>query len=154
MTIRVKKLEWEQGELMGEFYIPQTLADLKQKILELDREGRKGNHSFLVAMYFDDDSYLGFTVAEEFSFVDFCPDGTPASASYLVNPNGRREEIIPVFLWTHYTEPDTTQMLPTEDVFNGIFHYLETGKFPPHMQFNQEITNELFVEKPDDEKIL
>lgn len=144
----VEKLIWEYGEDYGHVYYPRDLPDLKKKIEELDTWGQEKDYPFLIEMRLTDHSHVGFSVAHEYSFVEFGyrDNGEKKGPVYLTNPDGNVDELVPIYYFASYTEPDTTKMLPLQQVLEAIYHFVKHGSFPSYIEFNDEETNKKFVQ--------
>jgi hypothetical protein len=139
-----KELIWEYKNA----YYPKNILDLKGKIEELDAWGREKNYPFLLELHLTNDSHLGFTVSHDYSLIEFgySDKGKQKGPFYLVNPDGNRDEIIPIYYFGSYTEPDTTRMLPFQKVLEAVYFYVEHKKFPSFIQFDDEEVNKKFVD--------
>jgi hypothetical protein len=147
----VEKIIWEFGEDYGHVYHPENLLDLKEKIDELDAWGRGRDYPFFIEMHLTDHSYLGFTVAHKYSLLEFGYNGGHSKKGpfYLHNPDGNINELIPIYYFASYSEPDTTRMLPLEQVLEAVFHYVEHRTFPSFIQFDVDEINKKFVVSND-----
>ncbi len=143
----VSKLTWEYGEEYGHVYYPTNMVDLRKKISELNEWGLKKGYPFFIMMQLTDGSFLGFTVAHEYSFVEFNFNnaGNLEGPYHLLNTNGNVDEIVPVYYGASHTEPDTTKMLPIKQVLEAIYHYVQYRIFPSKIQFSSEVANKKFV---------
>lgn len=151
MSFFVKKIEWDRGEEFGDVFTPRTFSEFQAKIQELDAWGKENVYPFLVIIHFDDPAFrLDFTVGHSYSFVVFEFDADrenkmPYRHSYLVNPQGDVNEIVPIYCWTHYTEPDTTRMLPQEQVLEAVYYFVTHKMFPSFIEFDEEEVNAKYV---------
>lgn len=147
ITFAVEKIIWEYGADYGHVYYPENALDLKTKIDELDAWGRERNYPFFIEMHLTDDSHLGFTVSHEYSLLEFGYDEEydKKGPFYLCNPDGNTSELVPIYYFASYSEPDTTRMLPLQQVLEAVFHYVEYRTFPSFIQFDDEDVNNRFV---------
>ena len=149
-AFHVTKVVWEHGEKYGHVFMPQDMQGLKEKIEQFHNEGLNKNYPFQVEISFDDPQfYVSFTVGHEYSCMMFAyaiDNNTVEGPFYVVNPAGREEEIIPIYLFASYTEPDTRTMLPYTKVREAVFHFAETYLFPLSIRFDDDIVNGRFIQ--------
>jgi hypothetical protein len=138
----VRELIWE-----NEKYVPKNIHELQTKIEELDVWGQERKYPFLIEAHFTDSSHLGFTVSHEYSLIEFGYDenGKRKGPYYLVNSDGEKSKIIPIYYFGSYTEPDTTKMLPLQEVLAAVYFYVEHRKFPSFIRFDDEEVNNKYV---------
>ena len=123
-----------------------------RKLVELDTWARTNDYPFLIQMRFDDKRLcLGLTVGSTHAILEFiyaCDvEGSDRPGPcYVVNPLGDVDEIVPIYYWGHWTEPDTTKMLPQDQVLEAVLHFAEFKQFPPNVTFNDDEANRRFVE--------
>ena len=151
-TLFVKKLEWERGEEFGDVFYPSDDFTWKEKIVKLHAWAKTQDYPFLVFMEFEDSSIeLALTVGHFYSYMQFTCDIHSEKRSgkdvyWLVNPVGDVNEIVPFYFQTHYTEPDTTRMLPFERILEAVEYFVNHRKFPSFICFIDDEVNQMFVE--------
>lgn len=148
----IEKLDWEYGEKYGHVFYPKNEKELLDKIDELDQLSTQKDYPHLIRAHFRNGNYrIGFTVGHEWSFLEFVylkhnnEFHSSMGHFYLENQEGCRDEIIPVYLMSSYTEPDTTKMLPKKKVIDAFLFFVKNEKFPPFIKLDENKANETFV---------